>query len=568
MAPKKPQLGDLLLRAKLITPLQLQEALDGVKQNGPPLSAELIRRGFIDEDALVKHLAEEFGLARVDLSEAEPLPEVLELIPRELIDRHRVVPLSRQRKTLVVATADPGDLNAIDDVRFRTSLQIEVVVASDRQIAEFIEKWYASPRAFETGLNELGIGDDEFRLEDEEEDFSPETLAEAAGEAPVVKLVNLILATAIKDRASDIHIEVYEGRFRIRFRVDGVLFEVMKPPRRLHAAIVSRIKVMAKLDISERRKPQDGRVKLRLGKRRSIDLRIGIIPTVHGETVTIRLLDDSQLQLDMTKLGMTPEELDVVRHELFAPHGMILVTGPTGSGKTTTLYSALAERNSTGIKILTVEDPVEYNIHGINQVQVNSDVGLTFASALRSFMRLDPDIILVGEIRDFETAEIGIQAALTGHLVLSTLHTNDAASSVQRLTNMGVEAFLVASTVRLIVAQRLIRRLCEHCQTPQDVDAKILLDLGVVPEEVGEFRVMTAGSCPQCSGTGYKGRIAVYEVMRLNEDLRAQIANGADTDVLRREAIRGGMRTLRQSALTKLKDGITSIDEVLRITTS
>ncbi len=565
MSASDVRLGEMLVRDQLITQLELVQAMDSVAKDGPPLSGALVRLGVLDESAIVEMLKKRYGVPSVDLTEFVPDDAVIRLIPRHLVDRHRLVPISKVGNKLMVAMADPGDLDSVADIRFHTGLQIEVVIAPERQILDFIEQYYMSPKTFADALGELGL-DSEIEVEGVEEDLSVADLAGLAGDAPVVKLVYVILVNAIRMRASDIHVEPFERQLRIRFRVDGVLYEVMKPPFRLRDAIVSRIKIMAGLDIAERRKPQDGRIKLKLGGRRSIDLRVGIVPTLHGESVVIRLLDQSQLQLDMTKLGFEPRMLEILQAELRAPSGIILVTGPTGSGKTTTLYSALAHLNTVGIKILTAEDPVEYNLFGVNQVPVNEAVGLTFAVALRSFLRLDPDVILVGEVRDYETAEMSIKAAMTGHLVLATLHTNDAPSTIGRLAQMGVEPFLLAATVRMIMAQRLVRVLCQQCRTPDQIDHEALKALGVAPEDLDDFHVMRAKGCQVCGDTGYYGRIAIYELMPIGSELREAIVNGADTDALRREAVRGGMRTLRQSALAKLKDGVTSLEEVLRVT--
>ncbi|MBI2484575.1 type IV-A pilus assembly ATPase PilB [Candidatus Uhrbacteria bacterium] len=561
------RLGELLVHNKDISPLQLQEALDRVKQTGGPLSYELVRYGVIDENAIVHALRRQFDVQPVDLSEASPDSKVLKLIPRMLVDRYRMVPLSLSGNTLTVVMVDPGDLVARRDIEVKTGHKLEVVVAPESQINALIDRCYLSAKTFKNALEELGLSDDGLEVEkDAEEDVTAAELEEVAGEAPVIRLVNFILASAIKNRASDIHIEPFERQVRVRFRIDGVLYDVLKPPFKYRNAIISRVKILARLDISERRKPQDGRIKLKLGGRRNIDLRVGVIPTQHGEYVVIRILDQSKLQLDMTKLGLESSELEGFRAALHAPSGMVLVTGPTGSGKTTTLYSALSDINVVGTNILTVEQPVEYDIFGIKQTEVNVEAGLTFAAALRSFLRLDPDVILVGEIRDFETAETAVQAAMTGHLVLSTLHTNDAPSTIARLTEMGVPAFEIAACVRMIIAQRLVRRLCETCREPQDVPRQTLLDLGVPSDESDEYTCLRAVGCPACNETGYMGRIAIYEIMALTSDLCEQIAAGATTEQLRREAVRGGMKTLRVSALAKLRDGVTSLEEVMRVT--
>ena len=561
------RLGELLVRGKLLTSIQLKTAIERVKQTGGPLSHELVRLDYVKENAIVAAIAAKYGTPSVDLKEFTVDPKILRLIPRELVDRYCLIPINQNGRTLQIAMADPGNLEAIDEVTFATKLRIDPLVAPERQIREFIDKNYIISTNFEDVAELLGLSEDDIRLDENiDEDLSAVDLEKMAGDAPVVKLVNFILMEAIKKGASDIHIEPFENQLRIRFRIDGILYDVMKPPFKLRNAVISRVKVMAKLDISERRKPQDGRIKLKLGHGRGIDLRVGAIPTMHGEYIVMRLLDETSLQLDMTKLGFEEGALEVFRTGLRSSNGMVLVTGPTGSGKTTTLYSALSELNKTTENIITAEDPIEYNLFGIKQVEVNDKVGLTFAAALRSFLRLDPDIILVGEIRDFETAETATKAALTGHLVLSTLHTNDAPSTIGRLLQMGVEPFMVASTIKLIAAQRLVRKLCQHCLEPVEVDDETLLKLGVPPDEISAFKVKRAKGCAHCNNTGYKGRVALYEIMPIGEEIREFIMNGATASELKREAIRSGMKTLRMSALTKLKEGMTSIDEVVRVT--
>jgi type IV pilus assembly protein PilB len=493
-------------------------------------------------------------------------PDVLKLVPKEVVVRHQVIPVNRAGQNLIVAMADPSNIYAIDDVKFVTNLNIDVVVASEPAIEEAIEKYYTSNVSFEDVMLDFADEEEEFELDDVEEDLNVLDLEKSAGDAPVVKLVNLILLDAIRKNASDIHVEPYEKQLRIRYRIDGVLYEVMKPPVKLKHAITSRLKIMSRLDIAERRLPQDGRIKMKLGRGKEMDFRVSVLPTMWGEKIVARLLDQSNLQLDMTKLGFEEKVLEDFKEALHKPYGMILITGPTGSGKTTTLYSALSDLNKSTTNISTAEDPVEYNLFGINQVQMHDDIGLNFASALRSFLRQDPDIIMVGEIRDFETAEIAVKAALTGHLVLSTLHTNDAPSSVSRLLNMGIEPFLVASSVNLIGAQRLVRKLCQDCNVPVEIPAETLIEIGVPPERVEAFQAMRGTGCRNCNNTGYKGRIAVYEIMTFNEELREFVLNGASTMELKREAIRQGMKTLRMSAIGKLEEGFTSLEEVVRAT--
>ncbi len=568
MARDTSRLGELLVKEQLITPLQLKRAMDTQKNTGGRLGHELTRLGYIEENELTAFLSSQYGVPSINLAEFEIDPEVLKIIPKEVVTRHQVVPINKTGNTLIVAMADPSNIYAIDDIKFITKYQIEVVVASEQAIAETIEKYYTSEVSFDEVMMDFVDGDDEELefSEDVDEDINILDLEKSAGEAPVVKLVNLILLDAIRKNASDIHIEPYEKQLRIRYRIDGVLYEVMKPPVKLKSAITSRVKIMSNLDIAERRLPQDGRIKMKMGRGKEMDFRVSVCPVLWGEKIVLRLLDKSNLQLDMTKLGFEEQVLSEFKEQIYKPYGMILITGPTGSGKTTTLYSTLSELNKTTTNICTAEDPIEFNLFGINQVQMHDDIGLNFASSLRCFLRQDPDVIMVGEIRDFETAEIGVKAALTGHLVLSTLHTNDAPSSVSRMLNMGIEPFLVASSVNLIGAQRLVRQLCKDCREPIEVETDVLIELGVPPEEAPDFQVMRGAGCRTCNNTGYKGRIAVYEIMIMSDELREFILNGASTLELKREAIRQGMKTLRMSALTKLREGRTSIEEIVRAT--
>jgi type IV pilus assembly protein PilB len=560
------RLGELLVREKLITPLQLQGAVEQQRKSGGRLGHHLTKLGYVQENELTAFLSQQYGVPSINLNDFDIDPDVLKLVPKEVVVRHQVIPVNRAGQNLIVAMADPSNIYAIDDVKFVTNLSIDVVVASEPAIAEAIEKYYTSNVSFEDVMLDFADDEEEFELDDVEEDLNVLDLEKSAGDAPVVKLVNLILLDAIRKNASDIHVEPYEKQLRIRYRIDGVLYEVMKPPVKLKHAITSRLKIMSRLDIAERRLPQDGRIKMKLGRGKEMDFRVSVLPTMWGEKIVARLLDKSNLQLDMTKLGFEEKVLEDFKEALRKPYGMILITGPTGSGKTTTLYSALSELNKSTTNISTAEDPVEYNLFGINQVQMHDDIGLNFASSLRSFLRQDPDIIMVGEIRDFETAEIAVKAALTGHLVLSTLHTNDAPSSVSRLLNMGIEPFLVASSVNLIGAQRLVRKLCQDCNVPVEIPAETLIEIGVPPERVEGFQAMRGTGCRNCNNTGYKGRIAVYEIMTFNEELREFVLNGASTMELKREAIRQGMKTLRMSAIGKLEEGFTSLEEVVRAT--
>jgi type IV pilus assembly protein PilB len=565
MASGSGRLGELLLREKLITPLQLQQAIEEQKSAGGRLGYQLTKMGFIEENELTAFLSKQYGVPSIDLNEFDIEPDIIKLIPKEVVLKHQVIPVNRTGSTLIVAMADPSNIFAIDDIKFLTGYNVEVVVASEQAIEGAVEKYYTSNVTFDDVM--LDFDDDEVDIVDAEEDMNELDLEKSAGDAPVIKLVNLILLDAIRKGASDIHVEPFEKQLRVRYRIDGMLYEVMKPPVKLKHAITSRIKIMSQLDIAERRLPQDGRIKLKMGKNKEMDFRVSVLPTLWGEKIVLRLLDKSNLQLDMTKLGFEEKTLETFKKSIHTPYGLLLVTGPTGSGKTTTLYSVLSELNRSDVNISTAEDPVEYNLFGINQVQMHDDIGLNFSSALRSFLRQDPDIILVGEIRDFETAEIAIKAALTGHLVLSTLHTNDAPSSVSRLLNMGIEPFLVAASVIMIGAQRLCRKMCQDCREPLDVPPQVLLDLGIHPDDVDDTVIYKGAGCRSCNGTGYRGRIAVYEIMTMTEELREFVLNGASTLELKREAVRQGMQTLRMAAINKLLLGTTTLDEVARMTT-
>jgi type IV pilus assembly protein PilB len=561
------RIGELLVRQNMLTAEQLKRARDEARSNGARLGHQITKLGYLQETELTEFVAKQYGLPSIELGEFEIDPEVIKLIPEEVSIKHTVIPVNRAGSTLILATADPSNIFAIDDIKFLTGYNVEVVVSSEEAIKAAIDKYYDKSASFADVMSDLDVED--LELIQDEDDVDVGELARESEDAPVVKLVNLILTDAVKRGASDIHIEPYEKEFRARYRVDGMLYEVMKPPMKLRNAITSRLKIMSELDIAERRLPQDGRIKLKMGRGKEMDFRVSTLPTLFGEKVVLRLLDKSNLQLDMTKLGFEQQQLDVFKDCIHRPFGMVLVTGPTGSGKTTSLYSALAELNKSTENISTAEDPVEFNLSGINQVQMHEDIGLNFAAALRSFLRQDPDIIMVGEIRDFETAEIAIKAALTGHLVLSTLHTNDAPSTVNRLLNMGIEPFLVASSVNCILAQRLARRVCEECkERDAEVTKQALLDAGLSEEEIAQSTLFKGRGCRNCSETGYKGRVAVYEVMELTEELKEFVLNGASSMELKREAIRGGMTTLRRSALNKLMEGTTTLSEVLRVSSS
>jgi type IV pilus assembly protein PilB len=556
------RLGELLVRENLITVQALRKAQEEQQKNGSRIGTALIKTGAIEESKLTDFLSKQYGVPAINLKDFDIDPEIIKLVPKEVAEKHLVIPVNRAGPSLIVAMCDPSNIYAVDDLKFLTGYNIESVVASEISIREAIERYYAEKGpSLDDIVGEVAADDIEVA---KEEDENIEEMAKAADDAPVVKLVNLILMDAIKKRASDIHVEPYEKDFRVRFRIDGALYEVMRPPMKLRNAITSRLKIMAELDISERRLPQDGRIKIKLGQGKEMDFRVSVCPTLFGEKVVMRLLDKSNLQLDMTKLGFDPQPLAWFKEAIDRPYGMVLVTGPTGSGKTTTLYSALSSLNQVDTNISTAEDPVEFNFAGINQVQMHEDIGLNFAAALRSFLRQDPDIIMIGEIRDFETGEIAVKAALTGHLVLSTLHTNDAPGTVSRLLNMGIEPFLVTASLNLILAQRLCRRLCKDCKRPAtNVDEKALIDAGVPPEKIGTFTMYEKVGCRECNDRGYRGRVAVYEVMPFWDGLKELVINGASTNELKQEAIRLGMSSLRMSALAKLMDGVTTLEEVV-----
>lgn len=560
------RLGDLLVSRGLITAKQLDDALQDQKISGTKLGTSLVKLGFISEKQLVSFLSKHYGVPAIDLSEVEVDPEAIKLIPADVVYKYQVLPIKRVGGTLRVAMADPSNILAIDDIKFLTGCHVEVFVSTESAIKVAIDRHY-DPSSSITDLMTGPMSEEEkMELLEDSEEVDINELQQASEDAPVVRLVNMILNEAIKRKASDIHFEPYEKVFRVRLRLDGVLNDFMKPPMKMKNAILSRVKIMAKLNIAERRLPQDGRIKMKLGRDKEMDFRVSVLPTLFGEKVVLRLLDKSTLQLDMTKLGFEEKPLAEFKEAIHKPFGMVLVTGPTGSGKTTTLYSALAELNQITENISTAEDPVEFNLMGINQVQMHEEIGLNFATALRSFLRQDPDIIMVGEVRDFETAEIAIKAALTGHMVLSTLHTNDAPSTINRLLNMGIEPFLVASSVNLIAAQRLARVICENCKTPIQVSQQMLLNLGALPDELQGITCYKGAGCPQCNNTGYKGRVALYEVMPVREEIRELILQGASASEIKKEAIRLGMKTLRQSALTKLREGLTTVEEVLKST--
>ncbi len=559
------RIGELLVREKMISIQQLQKAQDEARRSGRRLGQSLAQMGFVNDQALSQFLAKQYQLPSIELAEFEIDADVINLIPREIAHKHMVIPVSRAGATLIVAMSDPSNIFAIDELKFLTQYNIDPVVASEKAIEEALLRFYTEEGPdFRDVLDDL---DDEVAIEAREEgNVNAVELEQQSGEAPVVKLCNLLLLGAIKKKASDIHVEPYEKEFRIRYRIDGILYEEMRPPIKLRNAITSRLKIMASLDISERRLPQDGRIKLKIGQDKEMDFRVSVLPTLFGEKIVMRLLDKSNLQLDMTKLGFEEKPLADFKKQIAMPYGMVLVTGPTGSGKTTTLYSALAELNKTTRNISTAEDPVEFNLPGINQCQMHDDIGLNFAAALRAFLRQDPNIIMVGEIRDFETAEIAVKAALTGHLVLSTLHTNDAPSTVSRLLNMGIEPFLVTASVNLVVAQRLARKICSECRIEAEKNDKALLDLGVKPDEAARATIFRGTGCKACNNTGYKGRIALYEVMPFVDSLKELVLQGGSGAEIKAEMIRSGIRSLRMSGISKMLDGVTTPEEIARVT--
>jgi type IV pilus assembly protein PilB len=562
------KLGHLLLSKNIITDEQLNKAVDLQKKEGGRISSNLVKLDILSEDALINFLSEQYHVASVSLSPEEVDTEVIKFIPYDVAHKYQIFPISKNGAVLTVAMIDPSNVFAIDDVKFMTGYEVQPVVASETAIKEAIAHHYEqSSEELQNVVDSLAEFKDEGLdfIQEADDDIDLGELQNAMEEAPVVKLVNLILSEAITRGASDIHLEPYEKSLRVRYRIDGVLYDVMQPPAKLKAALSSRIKIMSELDIAERRLPQDGRIKLKI-KNRGVDLRISTLPTLFGEKIVMRILDKSNLNLDLTKLGFEEQAMKDFQESIVSPYGMVLVTGPTGSGKTTTLYSALSTVNNIDVNIMTAEDPVEYNLHGINQVHVKDDIGLTFASALRSFLRQDPDIVMVGEIRDFETAEIAVKAALTGHLVLSTLHTNDAPSTISRLLNMGIEPFLVSASVIVIIAQRLCRRICDQCKEELDVPESALINMGFQQDEVSTFKCYKGKGCPACSETGYKGRMALYEVMPVKEEIKDMILKGASAADIKKAAIQLGMKTLRMSGLTKIKEGLTSVEEVLRVT--
>jgi type IV pilus assembly protein PilB len=601
------KLGEILVRENLLSPQQLREALDYQREHGGRLGYNLVKLGLVSDDMITAVLSRQYGVPSVNLELFDIEDSVIRLIPQDVAQKYSVLPLSRVGATLTLAMVDPTNVFAMDDIKFMTGLNIEPVVVSEASVHEAIAKYYDVSREIELatvaadvlveglsvkGSNGNGNGNghgaithadlvsldsldfdseaaENLEVIEDNEEIDLSSLTRMSEDAPVVRLVNVLLVDALRRGASDIHIEPYEKELRIRFRIDGVLYDVMHPPLKMRDALISRLKIMSKLDISEKRLPQDGRIKIKVkvdARSRELDFRVSTLPTLFGEKVVLRLLDKENLMLDMTKLGFEPQSLEKFQRNIARPYGMVLVTGPTGSGKTNTLYSALQSLNTTETNIMTAEDPVEFNLAGVNQVQMKEQIGLNFAAALRSFLRQDPNIILVGEIRDFETAEIAIKAALTGHLVLSTLHTNDAPSTISRLMNMGIEPFLVATSVNLIQAQRLIRRVCKDCKKEQQTPPEALIEVGFSPDEARQIKTFKGRGCQTCNGTGYKGRVGLYEVMEVTDEIRELILIGASALELRKRAIEDGMITLRESGLHKIRAGITTLEEVVRET--
>ncbi|MCU0638727.1 MAG: type IV-A pilus assembly ATPase PilB [Candidatus Krumholzibacteria bacterium] len=555
----KDNIANQLVESSLISQDQLEQALHEQGKSGGSLGYNLVKTGAISEKAFSEFLSQQYQVPAVDLDELKADEHAVELIPSEVATKFQVVPVLREGRVLTIAMANPDNIFAIDDIKFITGLEVRPVVATETAIKRAIDRFYDSADSLAEVMRDM---EEDFEIVEEMDDDLG--LAEAQNEdAPVVKLVNSLIADAVNKGASDIHIEPFEKTLRVRFRIDGQLHEMMSPPYKMKGAVTSRLKIMAELDIAEKRIPQDGRIKIRIGSKQ-IDLRVSTLPTIFGEKVVMRILDKTNLEIDLTKLGFVPESLAKFLKAIESPYGMVLVTGPTGSGKTTTLYSALSRINLPHHNIMTAEDPVEYNLDGINQVNVHEEIGLTFSSALKAFLRQDPNIVMVGEIRDLETGSIAVKAALTGHLVLSTLHTNDAPSTINRMIDMGIEPFLVASSTNLIQAQRLMRRLCEKCKQPVEIHPEALRELGIPNEK--PFQIFNPGGCPKCSNTGYKGRLGAYEVMPISAEISEMILNRCSSTEIKEQAVKEGMLTLRSDAIVKLKLGITSIEEVLRET--
>jgi len=555
-------IGQKLLEAQLIDENSLVKAAQSQKSMGGSLTGNLVKIGAITEEGLLDFLSRHYCVPPIDLRNYEPDPALIRLIPGDVATKFMALPVSRTGRRLVVAMANPANIFAIDDIKFITGYEVEPHIATEASIKKAIDRSYDSAGTMADVMRNM---EDDLAVVDDEAATAAEAEAgvAAADEAPIVKLVNSLIADAVRKGASDIHIEPYEKSMRVRFRIDGVLQEMMAPPFKFKAAILSRLKIMAELDIAERRVPQDGRIKIKV-LNRTIDLRVSSLPTIFGEKIVMRILDKSNLNIDLERLGFEPAAMKDFVSAIANPYGMVLVTGPTGSGKTTTLYSALSRVNTPEVNVLTAEDPVEYNLDGINQVLVNDDVGLTFAAALKSFLRQDPNIIMVGEIRDMDTASIAVKAALTGHLVLSTLHTNDAPSAIGRMIDMGVEPFLVASSVNLVLAQRLVRRVCANCKQEVQLSDEVMDELQLDPKDAQKATFLEGAGCVECNNTGYRGRQGIYEVMAMTPRLRDMVLERASANAMKKLAIDEGMLTLRRDALEKLKRGLTTVEEVLK----
>lgn len=557
------RLGDLLVRDGLITREQLQQALSEQKGTGNRLGYTLVKLGFVEETEITKMLARQYRMPAVDLSRFEVDERIVKLVPADVAVRHTVLPLKREGRTLTVAMSDPTNGSVMDDLKFITRYDIFPVIAGEYTLRQAIERYYEQSDAqLQQIISDIEEGEDFEVIEESDDEEAPTQIAD---DAPVVKLINGILTDAVKRGASDIHFEPFEKEIRVRYRIDGALQEIMKPPIKLKAALTSRVKILSALNIAERRVPQDGRIKLKMGKK-VIDFRVSTLPVIYGEKIVLRILDKGNLTLDLQKFGFEPQAEKDLMMAIMNPYGMVLVTGPTGSGKTTTLYSALSQVNKIDVNIMTAEDPVEYNIHGINQVMVRTDIGMTFAAALKAFLRQDPNIVMVGEIRDIETGSIAVKAALTGHLVLSTLHTNDAPSTVTRMIDMGIEPFNVASAVNLIVAQRLVRRICSGCKAEYKYDSDELAAMGIDPDEAAQLTFYKGSGCDTCNDSGYKGRQGIYEVMAMTPELRRLVLRGASTADMQDQAVADGMLTLRTDGMLKVKKGITTLEEVVKET--
>ncbi len=568
-------LGDLFVREKVLNKKQLKTAQSFQKKNEVSMGSAIVSLGYLSEEEVAQILSREYGYPFIDLDQFEVYPDVLDLISLDVAKKYMVMPIHLNRNCLTLAMMDPTDLEAVEDIKFRTGLSLQPVIASETAITNAIQQYYGTSDALRLRqvVDEIEQAEDSSIYiveEEEEEEFDVEELTAATGEAPIITLVNSILIDSIKKGASDVHFEPYEKTFRIRYRLDGTLYEMMNLAQRFRNAVISRIKILSNMNIAEKRLPQDGRMKMKIklenGKRKEVDMRVSSVPTMFGEKIVIRILDREMLKLDMTYLGLEKESLDIFSRGIKKPWGIILVTGPTGSGKTNTLYSAISTLNTIEKNIMTAENPVEFYLAGINQVDIKDEIGLSFSTSLKSFLRQDPDIMLVGEMRDFETVDIAIKAALTGHLVFSTIHTNDAASTINRLMNMDVEPFLIADSVTMIVAQRLIRRLCKKCRVKQNITPEALVDIGYTPEEAKSVKAYKPYGCGDCNNTGYKGRVGLFEVMNSTDEIKDLILAKAQSREIKAKAIEQGMITLRRSGLLKIKQGITSIEEVLRET--